>query len=54
MFSLFEVSTDQMDCLYESVLSRMSHRDLYIQAMIAFQAVPESDENSYFQIMGKY
>jgi hypothetical protein len=28
-------------------------RDLYIQAIAAFQAMPEDQENSWFQVLGK-
>lgn len=28
-------------------------RDLYIQAISAFQAMPEDQENSWFQVLGK-
>lgn len=34
-------------------LIAMYVRDLYIQAISAFQAVPEDQENSWFQVLGK-
>ncbi len=31
---------------------RLTSRDLYIQAMVALQSIPEDDELSYFALSG--